>query len=236
MPPDWTAFLAANLPVYASLTPEERRRLEAATRILVDEKNWEGCGGLAMSDEIKVTIAGWAAILLLGIEHDYYGRVKSVLVYPTGYQVPETLQHGLLVGPEVRLGEAWYQGPVVLSWRDVRKARIAGYRSNVVLHEFAHQLDMADRVVDGTPPLENRQDYRDWSAVMTAEFEQLQDDAASGVDSVLDYYGATNEGEFFAVATETFFQSPLELAERRPALYELLRRYYRQDPAARALA
>jgi hypothetical protein len=231
-PGEWTAYLERNVPDYALLAPAEQARLRDDLRILAAEKHWEGCGGLLLTDEMRVTISAWAALLVLGLEHDYYSRVKSILIYPRGFVGPETTDFGLIGPPDARMGEAWYRGPVVLSWEDVRRARRHG-RGNVVLHEFAHQLDMLDRVVDGTPPLDDRDQYRTWAEVMTAEYRRLVDDADAGGATVLDPYGTLNEGEFFAVATEAFFDQPLALEERHPKLYQLLRDYYRQDTAAR---
>ncbi len=139
---------------------------------------------------------------------------------------------GLIAGEQGRLGEAWGQGVVVLSWDDVRRGA-ADMRDgqNVVLHEFAHQLDQEDGAADGAPILPGRSRYVAWARVLGAEYEQLRRDASRGRPSVLDDYGATNPAEFFAVATECFFEKPGLLRRRHPELYEELRAYYRQDPA-----
>jgi Mlc titration factor MtfA (ptsG expression regulator) len=185
---------------------------------------------------MRVTIAGLAGVLLLGIEHDYYSHVLSILVYPDAYAVPAPVSpHTWLVDEEQeRLGEAWYRGPVVLSWDDVLwDAQHPGEGQNLVWHEFAHQLDMLDREINGTPPLGTREAARRWHEVMTAEFERLGDDADAGRESLLDPYGASDEAEFFSVATESFFDQPHALRAEHPGLYDLLRTYYRQDPAER---
>ena len=213
-PEEWIGYLERNVPLYSRLNERERATLRDDLRILVAEKHWEGCGGLAMTDEIKVTIAAQAAILLLGISHDYFARVMSILVYPTGFRSPEGWMRpdgvvDLTVGA---LGQAWYDGPVILAWDSV----LDGGRDprdglNVVLHEFAHQLDYLDGMADGTPPLRRKGDYKRWQEVMTREFERLTAEAKVGRPKVLDAYGATNHAEFFAVATEAFFEKPRDV-------------------------
>ncbi len=226
-PEEWLAYLRDNVALYAPLTEAEQAKLRDLLRIFVAERCWEGCGGLTVTDEMQVTIAAQACLLLLNIEHDTFSRVPSILVYPSGYRSPAE-RHG-------RLGEAWYRGPVVLAWDSVLGGgKNDGDGQNVVLHEFAHQLDFLDGYADGTPPLSSRAEYRQWHEVMTAEYERLVQESAQGRARVLDAYGATNPAEFFAVATEAFFEKAVALRQRHPALYEVLRGYYRQDTAARA--
>lgn len=235
-PEPWLAVLERNVVYYSYFSADEQSHLRDIARVIVAEKNWEGCGGLEMTDEIKVTVAAQAAILLLGMEHDYFSNVLSILVYPSAFQVPQQRHVGGWEVAEERdlLGQAMYRGPVILSWKEVRRdgRRPHGGR-NLVWHEFAHQLDMLDRGTDGTPPLGSRRQVVRWQQVMTAEFKQLKDDVAAGHPTLLDPYGATNEAEFFAVTTEYFFDLPQELKEDHPQLYELLADYYGQDPAAR---
>ena len=236
VPAAWLEILQRNIGHYHYLSQAEQSRLHDDLRVLVAEKNWEGVKGLEITDEIKVTIAGLAAFLLLGIEHDYFAQVMSILVNPGDFVAPRrNYEMGFEMVEDAALsGEAVYRGPVKLSWRGVlANARHPGHGSNLVWHEFAHQLDMADRSVDGTPPLGSRDEYTRWQQVMTREFDRLTADAAAGRPTLLDEYGATNEAEFFAVSTETFFDMPLELRAVHPELYALLRDYYRQDPAAR---
>jgi Mlc titration factor MtfA (ptsG expression regulator) len=238
-PDEWTKILDRNVYQYALLNESERARLRDDLRVLVAEKNWEGCGGLSMTEEIKVTIAGQAALLLLGFRDGYFDIVQSILVYPDAYVAPcRTITKGgvVLEGESHREGEAWYRGPVILSWADA----LAGGRQkaggrNLVLHEFAHQLDMQNgRLVDGTPLLPTRQQYDRWQQVIHAEHERLERDCRQGRRTLLDCYGATNIGEFFAVSTECFFECPQDMKTQHPELYETFRDYYRQDPAARA--
>ncbi len=236
-PDPWMRYLQNNVRLYPLLTGVEQAKLRDDLRVLVAEKNWEGCGGLTITDEIKVTIAAQACLLLLGIEHDYFSRVLSVLVYPAGYLAPERW-----VGPDRvvhegyidRAGEAWYRGPVVVGWDSVLPGG-TDYRAgrNVVLHEFAHQLDFLDGLIDGTPPLKSREQYRKWHDVMTAEYKRLIAESERGEATLLDPYATKNPAEFFAVATEYFFEQPVELQFHHSDLYELLREYYGQETAER---
>jgi MtfA peptidase len=235
-PREWYAYLDKNVPHYRYLTSAEQARLCDALRIFVAEKNWEGCAGLVVTDEMKVTIAAQASLMALGLDGEPFANVQSILIYPSGYVVPEErwYEGWSIAGESGRLGEAWYRGPVILSWDEIRRdARRPGEGRNLVWHEFAHQIDMLDRSTNGTPPLADRKERRRWHDVMTAEYEQLVEDAEVGRATLLDTYGASSEAEFFAVATECFFDCPVELREGHPRLYELLRDYYRQDPAAR---
>ena len=239
MPGEWCEVLDRNYQHYRDLPLGDRDRLCDLLRVFVDEKRWEGCAGLEVTDEMKVTIAAQACLLTLNLDdpHDVYRHADTILLYPAQYAPVE--QHRDAAGvvherPTARLGEAHYMGPVVLSWASA----LAGARDeddgrNVVYHEFAHKLDMADDLTDGTPPLHSREDYADWVRVMTREFHTLRDRTATGKATLLDEYGATNVAEFFAVATEFFFEKPKQVQRRHPQLYDVLQRYFRQDPAAR---
>jgi len=236
IPEEWVGWLM-ELPFYQGLDAGERGRLHDILRVIVAEKDWEGCAGFEITDEVKVVIAAQAALLVLQIDHNYYRRVKTILVYPSSYKTgrPDWQSGGIVEeGGGHNLGEAWYRGPVILSWDSVRYgAEDPKDAHNLVLHEFAHKLDMSDGTIDGTPPLRDRQDYRDWARVMTEEYDVLRGKAKKGRRSVLNRYGATNEAEFFAVATESFFEKPLQMEKRHAELYGLLKTYFRQDPAER---
>jgi Mlc titration factor MtfA (ptsG expression regulator) len=239
-PPEWLDYLHANVALYAALAEGEKARLHDDLRVLVDEKNWEGCRGLVVTDEVKVTIAAQSALLLLGLEHDYFGRVLSVLVYPSAFQIAreDTLRDGLVpepVGPA--LGQAFYRGPVILAWDEVLdQSRHPEKGRNVVLHEFAHQLDDLDGESNGVPLLADPEQERRWRGVMTAEYNKLRKDLERGKNTLLDPYASKNPAEFFAVATECFFTRPAHMRGRHPLLYEVLGDYYGQDPAAREAA
>ena len=235
-PPQWSGWLAA-MPFYQRLSADEQARLRNIITVLVHEKNWEGCDGLTATDEMKVTIAAQAGLLLLNLEdHDYFRRAATVLIYPSTFVNPSPRYGpgGVVSEGQANLGEAWYAGPVILAWDAARHGvvnHVDGH--NLVLHEFAHKLDMDDHVADGTPPLDSNQQYRRWTEVMTEHYERLVSDAERGRATLLDTYGATNPAEFFAVATECFFEKPRQMRERHAELYALLRDYYKQDPAER---
>jgi Mlc titration factor MtfA (ptsG expression regulator) len=234
-PADWLNYLSDNVHHYRDLPPAEQGRLRDGVRVFVAEKHWEGCGGLELTDEIKVTITGNACLLVLGLPPDSLDHVRSVLVYPHTYVDPQPRlgPDGLVTAGQARLGEA-ARGVVVLSWAEVQEEAHSDVRGrNVVLHEFAHQLDLRNGACNGTPPLEGHPMYNRWQEVMTAEYRQLCKDAELGRPTLLDKYGTRNEAEFFAVVTECFFERPLPMSQRHPALYELLRDYYHQHPAGR---
>ena len=238
LPPAWRAVVERNLPLYSRLTADERRELEGRVQIFLAEKRFEGCGGLEMTDEIRVTIAAHACLLILRLDPAAYSGLSSILVYPSTYVAPhhERIAAGIgIEGTQARWGESWTRGAVVLVWDEVRRgASDMRDGENVVLHEFAHQLDGKDGAPDGTPPLPNRSRYLSWARTFGKEFSRLRREAAAGAATVLDPYGATDEAEFFAVATEAFFERPLDLKRRHSRLYQELSAFYGQDPAARA--
>lgn len=233
-PPAWSEIVDRNVPYQKILSQEDRRELRADMQVFLAEKSFEGCGGLTMTDEIRVTIAAQACILLLHRETDYYPLLQSVLVYPSSFVAARTESTGLGVIQEsqsVLLGESWQKGSVILAWDDVlRGASDIHDGHNVVFHEFAHQLDQAGSG-SGAPILPRRSMYVAWARVLGAEYAQLKKDSAAGRKNTFDAYGATNPAEFFAVATECFFEKADALRQKHPELYEELRLYYRQDPA-----
>ena len=239
---EWQQGLEGYCPFYRSLPAADQNELEGHLRVFMAEKNFEGCGGFVLSDAIKAGIAAQACLLLLHRNTDYYPDLKSVLVYPTNYVASITRHIGSGVMEEsqmVRAGESWWEGVVVLAWDSVLsevQAPENGY--NVVLHEFAHQLDYEDGHADGMPlvghgqPRSVRQQrYADWTRIMRSEYEILRRQAELGQPTFLRHYGATNAAEFFAVATENFFCRPRALQQLHPAIYEQMQWYYQQDPA-----
>ncbi len=239
-PAHWEEVLHRNVAHYSLLNETEQAHLRALIQVLIAEKNWEGAGGLKMTDEIRVTISAQAAMLLLGLPHNFYHNVESIIVYPSTV-VPPQRRLGFFeislepVPSEVPiLGQAFTQGPVIIVWDDVlRGSRHPELGHNVVYHEFAHKLDMLDGALDGTPPLHERAEYKDWMATCTREYQKLRQDSAMGRKTFMDAYSATNEAEFFAVATEQFFDRPQDLVQQAPDLYQVLRDFYRQDPVTR---
>jgi MtfA peptidase len=233
-PPLWQATLEHSLPRYLGLSPSERKRLQGHIQVFLAEKQFIGCGGLQITEEIKLSIAAVACLLLLNERGKYFPKLRSILVYPTAYWVNSTISVGNGVieqKREARLGESWSHDQVVLAWEQVKQDLNAWEDGqNVVLHEFAHQLDQEDGKAEGVPILQNNSDYDRWAQVMAEEYQQLCENAERGIKTVMDSYGATSPAEFFAVATETFFEKPYSLRQNHPALYEQLHRYYQLDP------
>ena len=234
-PPAWREILESNVPLVERLDADQRRRLEKKVQRFLLDRSFEGCGGLEVDDEIRVTIAGQACLLALGHDQQPFPRLRSILVYPSTYSSNGTrVTAGGFIeeGEQSRLGESWNQGYVVLAWDAVlRGASDIGDGHNVVLHEFAHQLDQEDGVADGVPLFDHPLRYGQWARVLERDFEKLVARVNRGQRSVIDAYGATNKAEFFAVATETFFENPRALRRRYPELYELLREFYGLEPA-----
>ncbi len=229
------AMVLRNVAYAATLSEEDRRELEGHIQVFLAEKRFEGCGGLHVTQEIKLTIAAQACVLLLHRETDYYPDLSSILVYPSAYIVKDVRQNlgGLeVVGDQGRLGESWVRGAVVLAWDAVKSGASNMHDGhNVVLHEFAHQLDAEDGALNGAPDLGTRALYSAWAHALGAEYQDLLDRVAEQRPSDIDAYGATNPAEFFAVVTEAFFEQGANLQRRHPELYEVLRAFYRQDPA-----
>jgi Mlc titration factor MtfA (ptsG expression regulator) len=238
-PTQWEKWTAEAVPDYHELNDDEREQLRELVRVFVAEKVWEGCKGVVVTEEMKVTIAAQACLLLLGIEHEYFSNVRSILIFPRHFiplpnEAPD--DSGVVhQSSEAALGQAWENGPIILSWESSR----AGGRNsedglNVVLHEFAHKLDLRDGLVNGTPPLNNREQHARWVEVMQREFDILVEKTEKRKATLLDKYGATDSGEFFAVSVECFFEKPTQLRQKHPDLYEVLRDYFNQNPAARS--
>jgi Mlc titration factor MtfA (ptsG expression regulator) len=233
--PGELAILECNVEQYRAMDGDQRARLERLVRRFLHEKAFVGCAGLEITDEMRLTIAGQACLLLLGARGDaVYPTLDAVLVYPGAFLVPRREVDAAGVVTEERqdlLGESWGDGRVILSWDHVRRAgMIEPPTHNVVLHEFAHQLDSESGTTNGAPYLGSQERYRSWSEVLSRDFAALRHDAWFGHEDVLDHYGASNPAEFFAVATEAFFEQPHRLAARHPALYEEFLKYYRVDP------
>ncbi len=236
---DEETILDRQFPRHRSVPEALRSRHAGFTRVLMTEKNFEPCGGLSeVTGEMKLVIAAQAAVLLLELpKHGFFPRLRSILVYPgafhdpgrRNFDLPEAEDRGIL------LGESWDTGSVILSWDSV----VAGGRNaddgmNVVMHEFAHQLDLGNGEVDGVPLLRSRSAYLRWAEVFGREFAALVEASGnrSAPEPFLDPYGATHPSEFFAVATETFFEDPEDLKSEHPELYDQLKDYYGLDPAS----
>ncbi|MFA6714247.1 MAG: M90 family metallopeptidase [Victivallales bacterium] len=237
LPPESLEVLEKRVALYSLLPDELRKELHGRIAVFLDEKAFEGCGGMEITSTVKVTIAAFAGLLLLNKDFECYPGLNSILVYPDTYVASNSRSKlgGVTVVQKesARLGESWTHGNLVLSWRQIEnEAGNVHCHENVVLHEFAHQLDQLDGYADGTPPLSNKSAYPEWREVMTREYEHLCREAEHAVKDVINWYGATNPAEFFAVTTESFFCNPLALQRAHVQLYELFKEFYRLDPAA----
>jgi len=234
---EWLRIIEANFGHWSHLTDDEQAELKGHIQVFLAEKLFEGCGGQEMTDEIRLTIAANACLLLLHRETEYFPKMKSILVYPSEFfaDIRQRGSGGFIVETEQgRLGETWYRGPVVLSWDAVAHgAADPSDGHNVVLHEFAHQLDSESGAVNGAPVLDERNRYDDWARVLGEEFQTLIERMHAHRGSDIRGYGATSPAEFFAVVTECFFEKPHQLKKRHPELYQQFKAFYRQDPAGR---
>lgn len=233
----WSAILERRVPYVRRLPAPLRRQLEQHIQVFIAEKPFIGCDGQVIDDEVRVTIAAQACLLILNRKPDYFPTLSQVLVYPSAFIVERVRAEpsGILQEERNALsGESWTHGQVVLSWEDtLQGAAIDHDGRNVVIHEFAHQLDQQKGYANGAPYLGGRDRYPQWSAVLGHEFALLQQRSMSGEPPlILSYYGATNPAEFFAVASEVFFEQPAAMAALHPALYDELKKLYRIDPLA----
>jgi Mlc titration factor MtfA (ptsG expression regulator) len=238
-PESFREILRQNIGYVRRLDAAQRSKHEQLVRVFLAEKRFEGCGGLELTDEMRVTIAGAACVLLLGLDHDMYRQVDVILVYPSAVYRPARragffeVALSPLEPTEPLLGEAHLHGPVIVAWDAARRdCRNAQDGHNVVFHELAHKLDMLDGGVDGTPPLRGSDSLKRWAEVCSRAFLELRERTSRGEATFMDAYGATSEAEFFAVATETFFEKPEQLLADQADLYAVLREFYQQDPAA----
>jgi hypothetical protein len=234
--PEWLAIVERNVPYYRILAPEDRLELQGLIQVFLAEKHFEGCEGLKITDEIRLTIAAQACILLLRRKTDFYPSLLSILVYPNAYVAPIRRREpgGIFSeGVQALAGQTWDKGSLVLSWDDVlRGASDIRDGRNIVFHEFAHQLDNEAGLADGAPLLPRPSMYTAWARILGREYRALIDSIEHNRPTLIDSYAATNPAEFFAVATEFFFEKPVQLKERHPELYEELRIFYEQDPAS----
>lgn len=233
-PAHWRDILRRRVPYFRRLPPDLQIELTKRIQVFLAEKAFLGCNGLAITDEIRVTIAAQACLLILHRDTGYFPKLRQILVYPGAFIVDRVRTDSAGVLQEQRqvlAGESWTQGQVILSWDDVVEgAALDDDGRNVVIHEFAHQLDQESGHANGAPRLARTEHYRQWSQVMSEEFERLRDRVRTGQPSLLNHYGATEPAEFFAVVSEVFFEQPQHLAREHAALYRELAGYYRVDP------
>lgn len=235
----WAAWLSSNVWQYGLFSEGQRERVHDVVQRMVVKRRWEGGSGFVVTDEMRVTISGVAALMTLGLDQPFYfHKLPSIIVYRDKFREPDPSSDvGILGGVRdplfggVRLGEAWPRGPVILAWKDVqRQCSSRGDGENLVLHEFAHHLDGLVGDIDGVPYFDDRALRRQWREVTDVEYHRLVGHARRREVTLLDHYGASDRAEFFAVATECFFERPHEMSRRHPELYALLTRFYHQDP------
>ncbi|MGI2147632.1 zinc-dependent peptidase [Shewanella baltica] len=233
-PKEWRSILKKRLPYFHALPTDLQLQLKRLIQIFIDEKEFVGCDDFEITDEVRVTIAAQACLLLLNRKTDFYPKLKQILVYPDAFIVNN--QHRDTSGivweqRNVLAGESWEYGKVVLSWKNTLDGAADPHDgNNVVIHEFAHQLDQEDGQANGAPILQHFADYSTWSEVLSKAFTQLQHSTNFGIPSIFNYYGATNPAEFFAVITEVFFEKPEDFYQQHPDLYRELSRFYQLDP------
>jgi Mlc titration factor MtfA (ptsG expression regulator) len=226
-PQEWIDILTTGFALYSFLPIELRRQLHGHINIFLYEKNFVGYQGIEINDTIRVVIAAQACVLLLNRKTNYYPHLTNILIYPNVFNHQtdngEPQPHG-------RLGESWHRGPIVLSWIHSKQGGAnTKDGQNVVMHEFAHQLDQENGPSDGLPILQHN-NIKQWSTVLGKEFKTLKVKLKLRRKSLLDKYGATNPAEFFAVITEHFIEQPKMFLKKHPELYGELKKYYQVDP------
>ncbi len=233
-PESWQSILYNEVPYYQKLPQNYRETLKKRMMVFMDEKLFEGCGGLKMTDRIKVIISAYACVLLLEETSDYYPDLQAILVYPDDYvaQVHEEDYAGIVTtGLEARKGESWDIGSIVLSWRDI-EGNIYNEKDkqNLIFHEFSHQLDQRYGLTAGITEVGKVIQKNEWNEVLAESFNNLRRKAVRKEKTVLDTYGATEPAEFFSVATEAYFEDSSRLKKEYPDLYDQLKSFYGVDP------
>ena len=231
---EWETYLQTNLPLYASLPQDLRTRLNDKISEFIPRVYWEGAKGLELTGEMIATIAAQACLLTLNMTGNPYSGLRTVIVFPKAFIHESTSsdKSGTLTDRRHRVsGLSYSSGTISLAWEETEQGgRVMNDGYNVVFHEFAHQLDQADGYSNGAPILRRPQDYAEWNQIMRREYDRLVDSSTNGKPSLLDPYGATNPAEFFAVATEAFFEKAGRLHKHNPDLYRIMQQYYQLDP------
>ena len=232
--PEQITILDKNVPLYTRLPKELRELLHGCINYFLDEKVFVGREDVVITDEIRFVIAANACMLVVNRDMKYFPGFETIIIYPDAYVAREVSYEGLVEvhRDSIRAGESWYRGPIVFSLADV--VRGSGNEQdghNVVLHEFAHKLDEENGIMDGLPVLQKSTHYKEWAEVLTQEYDDFLDRVGRGKNKIIDEYGAVSAPEFFAVATESFFEKSKQMKKRLPALYQQLQRFYGLDPA-----
>ena len=231
-PQKWENYLRKDFELYNYLPEDLKERLRGCILVFIDEKEFIGCAGLEVTDNMKVIVAAQAMLLVLGQKKcHFYPKLWKIELYPTAYKA--MAHDGVTVEESVRLGESWLGGRMVLSWNHSKQGAYKWQDGqSVVLHEFAHQLDQIDGNADGVPTLDDGVAYSAWADIMGREYTKMLDEIHKHHKTLLDEYGATNPAEFFAVATETFFEKSVQMKRKMPEIYTILKSFYKLDPAS----
>ena len=238
-PARWRKVLRRRMPFLRRMPVDLQLQLKKRIQIFIAEKAFIGCAGLQVTEEMRVVIAAQACLLVLNRSMQHFAHVRQILVYPGAFIVQRTFTDGIGVQQDQRhtlSGESWSQGQVILSWQDALEgAEVADDGRNVVLHEFAHQLDQENGAAQGAPPPvagDRQYNAQRWKQVLSQAYAHLQNQDRRGEQGLFNHYGAQSPAEFFAVATEVFFEQAAEMAEQYPALYQEFSDYYKVDPAS----
>jgi Mlc titration factor MtfA (ptsG expression regulator) len=233
-PEAWRKIIKRRIPYFGKMPADLQLQLKKHIQVFIAEKTFNGYQGIVINDEIRVTVAAQACLLLLNRKTDYYPNLQTIAIYPDAFikKQQQTDHNGLhSEQTSVMLGESWQFGKVILSWKHtIAGASIPDDGSNLVIHEFAHQLDQENGQANGLPWLGKRVSIKHWASVFEREYQQLKQRSEQGVKSLLDDYGATDPAEFFAVASEVYFEQPQQLYRQHRSLYRQLRKYYQVDP------
>jgi len=228
------AMLAPRFPIYQKLPNNLRVKLDGKINLFLDQVKFHGVDDLDVTDEMRLLIAAQACLLIVNKDNRWYDDLQTILIYPGAFKSKQVERDGYVETEteHSRIGESWESGPVVLSWAHAeRGAFIDDDGHNVVMHEFAHQLDDQTGDTDGAPILDKDHDPEQWAAAFRDGYARLKADIEAGRDTFIDPYGATAHAEFFAVVVEVFFERSAELKREEPAVYEQLTEYFEVDPA-----
>jgi len=220
------------VPLCDKMPTELRPALEGKINVFLDQVEFIGCNGQEITEAMQLSIAAQASLMVVNTDM-WYDTLQTVLVYPHSFKSQQTVRNGYVETTETinRIGESWARGPVILSWAHSKQGAINDVDgNNVVLHEFAHQLDALSSYTDCAPILHKDHDFDDWERVFTKAYNSLVRDSDAGRPSFLDQYGATAPAELFAVAVEAFFEKPRQMRDHEPDIYDQLSQFFRLDP------
>ncbi|MEL7258811.1 MAG: M90 family metallopeptidase [Pseudomonadota bacterium] len=226
-------IVADTVPLLRNLPPDMQTRLEGKMNLFLDQVEFIGCNGLDVTEEMELSIAAQACLLVLNTDA-WYDHLRTILIYPGAFKSKTREHDGYVVRESevVRSGESWQYGPVILSWAHSKQGALNTEDGhNVVLHEFAHQLDSLSGHTDGAPLLASGQSFAEWARVFTKAYRRHVEKTEAGHNTVLSPYAATSHEEFFAVAVEVFFEKPIRLQREEPEVYAQLSELLQLDPA-----